>query len=452
MPGVATVVRMNISVIGTGRVGLVTGVALASVGHEVVGVDASIETVEMLQQGHPPFVEPGLDALLVEQLARGAIRFTGSVADALRDAQVAFICVGRPATPKGDHSMPAVESAARDVARHASDGIVVVAKSTVPPGTCDRIERTIRLERPELTFHVISSPEFLREGHALEDTLRPSRVVVGATSPEAFELMRRVYGPFLASNAPFIETDRASAELAKLASNAFLATKISFANALARLCEVVDADVADVTRVMGADPRIGAAFLGAGLGFGGYCLPKDVLALRQAADEAGSGFPMLEDVLRVNADAIEAAGRKIQDALWNLEGKRIALLGLAFKAGTDDVRGSPALALARWLLEAGADVVGCDPFAATGAKNELPQMRAITDPYEAAQGAHCLAVCTEWEQLRDLDLPRIHRSMAYPVVVDGRNVLDPAAMWEAGFHYIGTGRSYGSMLAGSLGG
>jgi UDPglucose 6-dehydrogenase len=299
---------------------------------------------------------------------------------------------------------------------------------------------------------VVSSPEFLREGHALEDTLRPARIVVGAASAEGFELMRRVYAPLLSDRRVLIETDRATAELAKLASNAFLATKISFANALARVCELVDADVTDVTKVMGADPRIGASFLGAGLGFGGYCLPKDVRSLRQAAEEAGYDFRMLDDVIRVNDEAVVSAGRKIQDALWNLEGKRVTLWGLAFKAGTDDVRGSPAIALARWLLDAGADVVGCDPFAATAAKSELPQMRTSMDPYDAAEGAHCVVVCTEWYGLRELDLARIHQTMAYPVVVDGRNVFDPATVREAGFLYLPTGRSSGTELAGSLGG
>ena len=442
---------MKISVIGTGRVGLVTGVALASVGHKVVGTDASIETIEMLQQGRPPFAEPGMEELFASQLASSAIRFTGSVADALRGAEVAFICVGRPSTQNGDRSMPAVESAARDVARHADQGVVVVAKSTVPPGTCDRIERAIRLEQPDLRCHVVSSPEFLREGHAMEDTLQPSRIVVGATSAEAFATMRRVYEPLLSDERMLIETDRPTAELAKLASNAFLATKISFANSLARVCELVEADVVDVTKIMGADARIGAAFLGAGLGFGGYCLPKDVQSLREAADEVGYRFRMLDDVLRVNDEAVVSAGRKVQEALWNLEGKRIGLLGLAFKAGTDDVRGSSAIALGRWLIDAGAEVVGCDPLAAAAAKSELPQMRTIADPYAVADGAHCLVVCTEWLGWRDLDLVRIHGTMSYPVVVDARNVLETEVMRQAGFLYVPTGRSSGTELAGSLG-
>lgn len=426
--------------IGTGRVGLVTGVALASVGHDVAGVDAKIETVELLQRGTAPFVEPRLDEMLAEQLGAGRIRFTSSAAEAIEGAMVAVICVGRPASARGDRSMTAVESAARDVARYADDGIVVVTKSTVPPGTCERMEHTIRLERPDLRFDVASSPEFLREGHAIEDTVRPVRLVVGAESDRVFGVMRDLYGPMLTAGCPLIEVDRRTAELAKLASNAFLATKISFANALARISELSGADVDGVTSIMGADPRIGPEFLGAGLGFGGYCLPKDLLSLRQHAEGLGYGFELLDEVEKVNHDAVAAAARKIEDALWNVEGKRVALVGLAFKAGTDDVRSAPAIALARLLLESGAEVVGCDPMAATAAKNELPQMRTVSDPYEAAEGAHCLVVCTEWPRSVELDLGHLREIMAYPVLIDGGNQLDSVAVVDAGFTYLPTGR------------
>jgi UDPglucose 6-dehydrogenase len=431
---------MRIAIVGTGRVGLVTGVSLASLGHDVIGVDANLETIELLHRGQPAFFEPGLQELLGEQLRAGRIRFTGSVPEALAEAAVVFVCVGRPATPNGDPSMSAVEAVARDVARHASHGVVVIVKSTVPPGTCERIHRTMRLERPGLRFHVVASPEFLREGHALEDTLHPDRLVVGATDDRAFRLVRRVYDPMLSGGCVLIETEPRTAELAKLASNAFLATKISFANAIAHLSELVGSDVNGVVEIMGADPRIGPSFLRAGMGYGGYCLPKDLATLRHLGSRHGYAFDLLTEVARVNDDAVVRMVTKLEDALWNLEGKHIALFGLAFKAGTDDVRSAPGIALARLLLDAGADVVGCDPMAGDAAKDELAELQVLTDPYDAAQGAHCAVICTEWDGFRDLDLPRLRRSMAYPVIVDGRNLLLPEAAREAGFLYIGVGR------------
>jgi UDPglucose 6-dehydrogenase len=431
---------MRIAIIGTGRVGLVTGVSLASLGHDVVGVDANLETVELLQRGRCAFFEPGLQEALETQLAARRIRFTGSLPDALAHAGVVFVCVGRPATPNGDPSMTAVEAVARDVARHASNGVVVIVKSTVPPGTCERIERTMRLERPGLRFHVAASPEFLREGQALHDTLHPDRVVVGASDDRTFRLVRRVYDAMLSAGCVLIETDTRTAELAKLASNAFLATKISFANALAHLSELVGSDVNGVVEIMGADPRIGPSFLRAGIGYGGYCLPKDLASLRQLATRHGYAFDLLADVARVNDDAVRRVLTKLEDALWNLEGKRIALFGLAFKAGTDDVRSAPPLVLARMLLDARAEVIGCDPMAAETAKEELPEMRTLADPYEAAAGAHCVVISTEWPEFRDLDLGRLRGVMAYPVIVDGRNLLHPDLVRSAGFLYMGVGR------------
>ena len=431
---------MRISIVGMGRVGLVTGVSLASVGHDVTGIDTNLGTVEMLRQGRCSFYEPGLQELLAEQVAAGRMRFTSAVGEALPGAKVIFICVGRPAGANGDLSMTSVEAVAADVARHASHDVVVVVKSTVPPGTCERIERTIDLERPELRFHVVANPDFLRGGSALQDALSPDRIVVGASDAAAFRLVRRVYRDILQAGCVLIETDRRTAELAKLASNSFLATKVSFANALATICELVDADVEGVGEIMGADPRIGPAFLQAGIGYGGFCLPNDLASLQRLALRHGYHFDLLAEVARVNEDAVVRVARKIEDALWNLEGKRVALFGLAFKAGTDDVRSAPALALARMLIESGAEVVGFDPIAADVAKDEIAEMRTVTDPYEAAEGAHCIVICTEWREFRDLDLGHLRGLMRYPVLVDGRNLLDPAAMREAGFLYMGAGR------------
>jgi UDPglucose 6-dehydrogenase len=431
---------VKVAIIGTGHVGLITGVALASLGHEVVGMDASAERVALLQRGMPPFREPGLDELLHEGMEAGRLRFTDSIAEAVEGADVVMICVGRPPVGLGDRSLVAVESAVRDIARRAAQGVVVVVKSTVPPGTTARIEQVIRLERPDLDFSIVSSPEFLREGHAIEDTLEPDRLVAGSDSDRGLAAIRELYAPLLADGRRLIETDPRSAELSKLASNAFLALKISFANGLARMAERSGADVTEVTQIVGADGRIGAAFLGAGLGYGGYCLPKDIVTLERVADRLGYDFGLLREATKINDEALEAVARKVEEAVWNLEGKRIAVFGLAFKAGTDDVRGAPALQLVRRLMSEGAEVIAWDPMAGEAAKQEIPELQLASDPAEAADGAHCVIVCTEWPELKELDLAELRSTMAYPVVVDGRNALDADLVRKAGLTYLSVGR------------
>lgn len=431
---------MRIAVMGTGRVGLVTAVSFASCGRSVIGFDTHAELVESLRQGRAPFFEPGLDEQLRVELASGRLAFTASAAEALVEAEAVFVCVGRPLTSRGDRSSTAVELAAIEIARHAPDDVTVIVKSTSPPGTCERVGSTIRVAHPGLSFAIVSSPEFLREGYAMRDTLRPERIVVGADDPAAFDRVRELFEPMLRSGAILIETDPTSAELSKLAANSFLSTKISFANALAGLCEVIDADVRDVTRILGSDPRIGKEFLEPGLGYGGYCLPKDIATLEGVATSAGCSFDLLSAVRRVNDDALARTLRKIEDGVWNVEGKRIALLGLAFKAGTDDVRASPAIALARSLLEEGAEVVGSDPMACGTAKEQLPELRTMSDPYETAVGAQCLVVGTAWREYADLDPRRLRQDMAQALVIDAVNVL-PAERWRReGFIHIPTGR------------
>jgi UDPglucose 6-dehydrogenase len=431
---------VKVAVMGTGHVGLVTCVTFASIGHEVVGTDVDVEKIDLLERGVAPFFEPGLEEAMKREAASGRLSFTTDGADALRDAEVVFICVGTPARANGDANLLAMELSASQIARHAPDGAVVVEKSTVPAGTADRVRTTLQREGGGKAFDVASNPEFLREGAAMRDALEPDRIVIGVESPRSLEVLERLYAPLLDAGVHLIVTDIRTAELAKHASNAFLALKISFANALARLCERAGADVADVADVMGLDPRIGRAFLDAGLGYGGYCFPKDVAALKRLSERLGYPLPLLAEVERVNDEAVEAVAAKVEEALWNLEGKRIALLGLAFKPGTDDVRFSPALALARRLLAAGADVVGCDPRAASNAKEDLPELELAGDAYEAASGAHALVVATEWPVFRDLDLRTLKEIMLTPLVVDGRNLFDPARMAEAGFWYYPTGR------------
>ena len=433
---------MRIGVVGAGHVGLVASASLAEIGHEVVATDADEERVDSLQHGIVPFYEPGLEELLDRNVSDRRLSFAVKTAEAVSGASAVFVCVGTPGRASGEANLVAVERAVREVARHADDGLVLVQKSTVPAGTATKIQRLMRLENRRASLHldVVSNPEFLREGRAVEDSLNPDRILVGAESSRAFQLMRAVYRPFIDHGCTYIETDVQTAELAKHASNAFLALKISYVNALARICELAGADVTAVAEIMGSDPRIGRSFLDAGLGYGGYCFPKDLQGFDQLAAGLGYDFKLLREVARINDQAIDAALAKIRDGLWNVEDKTIALLGLAFKPGTDDVRFAPALSLARRLISEGARVVGYDPQAMANAKEDFPELEVAPDAYQAAQGAHCLVVCTEWPEFATLDLARLQRTMTYPFVVDGRNVFDADSMAVAGFSYYPTGR------------
>ena len=431
---------MHVGVIGVGHVGLVTAAAIAEMGHDVVAMDLDAAKIELLEGGKTPFHEPRLDELVATAAEAGRLRFTTRPADAVRDAEVVFICVGRPSTPAGDTSLTAVEAVGREIASHAGAGVVIAEKSTVPPGTAERLRLTIAREQPGLAFSVIANPEFLREGQAVEDSLTPDRIVVGAGDERGFLAMRALYRSLTERGVRLIETDVRTAELAKLASNAFLATKLSFANALARVAEVTGADVVRIAQVMGADGRIGPHFLAAGLGFGGYRLPTDTQTLERVAGRAGYDFALLNEVIRVNEEAVASVAAKVQEAVWNLEAKRIALLGLAFKPGTDDVRSAPALVLARRFLAEGAVVVGHDPMASADAKAQLSELETVDDPYEAAAGAHCVVLCTDWPEYRTLDLRQLRETVAYPILVDGRNIFDPDEAEAAGFTYLPVGR------------
>jgi UDPglucose 6-dehydrogenase len=431
---------MKVGVIGAGHVGLPTAATLAHIGHDVTATDADQEKIQLLGRGVLPFFEPGLEELVRGEVEAGRLRFTGDPAEALDDARVAFLCVGTPPRSSGEANLIAVEESAALVGRHATGPTVVVEKSTVPAGTAARVTEILGRHRSDGALTVACNPEFLREGSAVEDSLRPTRILVGSDSAEALKVLRELYAPLVREDTRWIETDLHTAELAKHASNAFLALKVSFANAMARIAEAAGADVEAVTDVMGADPRIGKAHLSAGLGYGGSCFPKDLLAFERLAARLGYDFPLLREVGRLNEEALEAAFRKVEGALWNLEGKRVALLGLAFKPGTDDVRYSPALGLAQRLLEAGAAVVGYDPQAGPNAKAELPGLQVVDDVYEALSGADAAVVCTEWEQVASLDLDRAREAMSLAVVVDGRNVFDPEEMARRGFSYFPTGR------------
>jgi UDPglucose 6-dehydrogenase len=432
---------MRVAVVGTGHVGLVSCVTFASLGHEVVGTDSDAEKIEALNNGVVPFYEPGVEELLHEGIANGRVSFVDDYERAVPDANVVFICVGTPPRVSGEANLIAVEKAAREVARYAIGRTVLAEKSTVPAGTADRLRRAIKLERPDTEdLEVVSNPEFLREGKAVQDSLDPDRILVGAESETALITMRELYKPLTDKGIPLIETNIKTAELAKHACNAFLALKISYANALSRLCERAGADVVAVTDVMGRDARIGPQFLRAGLGYGGYCFPKDLVAFERLASQLGYDFGLLNEVAKINDEAIDATAEKVKDALWNLDDKQVALLGLSFKPGTDDVRLSPALTLAKRLLAEGAQVIGYDPEARDGAKAEVPDMEVVDDAYDAVADAHCLVLATEWDEFAHLDLAKLRELMAYPVVVDARNLFDPEEMAQAGFVYYPTGR------------
>jgi UDPglucose 6-dehydrogenase len=433
---------MRVGVIGTGHVGLVTCGTLAELGHQVVGADEDVEKIAVLQTGAMPFHEPGLSDLLTRAMSAGLLRFTSEVGEAIEGSEVVFICVGTPARASGEPNLVAIERAARAVAKHSSSRVVVAEKSTVPAGTAQRVRRALLQEAADSTIgsEVVSNPEFLREGMAVEDSLHPDRILVGAESPWAFGVMRELYRPLIDNGCRVIETDINTAELAKHACNAFLALKISYANALARVCELAGADVVAVAEVMGSDPRIGPSFLQAGLGYGGSCFPKDLQAFDALATRLGYDFSLLREIARINDEALEAIVQKIRDGLWNIEDKTVALFGLAFKPETDDVRFAPALALARRLMDEGARVVGYDPQAMANAKEEMSDLEVASDPWEAARGAHCVVLCTEWSEFQELDLSALKEEMTTPFIVDGRNLFRAEDMRALGFTYSPTGR------------
>jgi UDPglucose 6-dehydrogenase len=431
---------LKVGIVGAGHVGLPTAGALARLGHDVTVTDTDGPRIEALGRAEVPFFEPGLQELIAEGIAAGRLRFTTDPASVAQDTKAVFICVGTPPRASGEANLVAVEKSALAVARHAKDSLVVVEKSTVPTGTSDRLAKALARQAPGVSFQLVSNPEFLREGHAVEDSLHPARVLVGSDSAAALKLMRELYQPIIDSGAAYVETDQRTAELAKHACNAYLALKISFANAMARICELSDADVVSVTNVMGMDPRIGAGHLHAGLGYGGSCFPKDLAAFQRLVERLGYDFPLLGEIKRINDEAVTSVFSKIEEVLWNLEEKRVALLGLSFKPGTDDVRFSPALALARLLIDAGAEVVGYDPVANELASAEVAGLATTDSVHEALEGAHCAVLCTEWDEFRTLDMASARATMAFPIMIDGRNLYESSDMTEAGFTYVPVGR------------
>ncbi|HUP65837.1 MAG TPA: UDP-glucose/GDP-mannose dehydrogenase family protein [Thermoanaerobaculia bacterium] len=431
---------MNIAVIGTGYVGLVTGAGLADFGNEVICVDVDEKKIASLQQGEIPIYEPGLAAIVSRNVDEGRLRFTTDLAEALSRARAIFIAVGTPPKPDGSADLRYVAEVARSIAEHLNGPKLVITKSTVPIGTGRLIEKIIAETPSPHKVSVLSNPEFLREGSAIEDFMKPDRVVIGASDPEAVTLMKEIYAP-LEGVIPFVVTDVESSELIKYASNGFLATKISFINEIAVLCEKLGANVQDVAIGMGLDHRIGKEFLQTGPGFGGSCFPKDTAAISGIARQMGAPFRIIDSVMEVNQSVkLRMVDKVVEAAGGSVEGQKIGVLGLAFKPETDDMRDSPSIPLITGLQERGASVRAYDPESMANARKMFEGVDFRRDAYETAEGADALVIVTQWNEFRALNLARIRKAMARPLIVDLRNLYDPRRMSESGFKYVSIGR------------
>jgi UDPglucose 6-dehydrogenase len=432
---------MNISIIGSGYVGLVSGACFAELGNHVICADNDMKKITALKKGKVPIYEPGLVELIASNLKNKRLKFTSSLKEAVRSSEVIFIAVGTPALENGEADLTGVENVARSIAQNMDGYRLIVEKSTVPVETCAWIKKTIATYvKKKLKFDVVSNPEFLREGSAINDFNHPDRIVLGLETVKAKEIMTNLYQPL---NRPILITNIKSAELIKHASNAFLATKISFINALSQICDRVGADVQEVAKGMGLDNRIGRYFLHAGIGYGGSCFPKDLEAFITIAEKLGYDFKILKAVKNTNQEQKDFVLQKIKDALWIIRDKSIAVLGLAFKPNTDDLRNSPSIDLINALIQEGAKIKVYDPKAMEKARAILKKVTFCKDAYQAALGADCLIIATEWNEFKELDFVKIKRKLKRALVVDGRNIYDPKLLIGLGFTYIGVGRGNG---------
>ena len=446
---------MKLSVIGAGYVGLTTAACLAQIGHDVFCSESDLGKLGKLQNGEMPIFEPHLEEVVKGSCAAGRLRF-GSTEDAISWGDAIFICVGTPPLPNGDADLSAIEAVARMIAKRASGYRLIIEKSTVPVQTGAQLRKHLSVHNTNgLRYDVASNPEFLREGTSVGDFLHPDRIVIGVDSERAEELLREIYKPIIdqkfecpvhedcgnRKEPHFLVTDTGSAELIKHASNSFLAMKISFINMVANLCEAVGADVTKVAQGMGLDPRIGSAFLNPGIGFGGFCFPKDVQAFIRIAEKSGCDFSLLKEVEKINQTRVQHFVEKIRRELWVIRGKKIALWGLAFKPNTDDVRFAPSIALAKALLAEGAQLSAYDPEAMTKAEAVIPEIKCCADAYEAALGADAILVVTEWDEFRALDWKRVRSVVEQPLIIDGRNAFRPEEITCQGFRYVSIGRA-----------
>lgn len=432
---------MRIAIIGTGYVGLVTGACFADIGHRVVCVDNNAEKVKLLRTGGIPIYEPGLEDLVARNVAAKRLSFSDTVAEGVNQSEVVFIAVPTPPLPDGSVDLSFIEGVAREIAACMTSYKIVVDKSTVPVKTGEKVVETIRrYNQAKVEFDVVSNPEFLREGFAVEDLMRPDRIVIGVQSPRPVPAMREIYAPL---EAPIVVTDINSAELIKHAANSFLALKISYINAISVICEAAGANVQEVANGIGLDQRIGRRFLDAGIGFGGSCFPKDLSAFIKIAEQLGYDFGLLKEVQRVNQEQMQRFVRKLANTLWVIKDKRIGVLGLAFKQNTDDVRLSPAIALCEQLLREGANLRVYDPQAMEKARAVLTPGKSVEYVAErdaVPEGCDALVVATEWPEFKQLDLERARRSMTHPIMFDGRNLFDPQEMERLGWVYKSVGR------------
>jgi len=433
---------MNICVIGTGYVGLVTGAGLAEFGMTLTCVDNDQQKIDVLKQGKCPIYEPGLEDLIQKNVKEGRLRFTTNIHDGVTSSLVIFIAVGTPSRGDGSADLSAVEEVAKEIADHMDGYKVVVVKSTVPVGTCRKIKALIQNHQTRPTpFDIVSNPEFLREGSAIEDFMRPDRVTMGAESEQAVAIMKDIYSALYLIETPFVITTLETAEMIKYAANAFLATKVTFINEIANLCEVAGADVHHVAKAMGLDGRIGKKFLHPGPGYGGSCFPKDTRALLRMAHDRGYAFKVLNSVVEVNEEQKQRMVDKIREKVGDLQGKTIGVLGLSFKPNTNDVRESCAIAIIQGLLTEGAKVKAFDPAAMEEARAVLPKLELGSDPYDVAKGSDAIVLVTEWNQFRRLDLERIKCLLNRPIFIDLRNVYEPDHMKRLGFDYTCVGRA-----------
>ncbi|MBN1878941.1 UDP-glucose/GDP-mannose dehydrogenase family protein [bacterium] len=452
---------MKIAVIGTGYVGLVSGVCFAECGHDVICVDNNQRKIDNLKSGKIPIFEPGLDQLVIKNSNEKRLHFTTQIPEAVRICDVIFIAVGTPPLPTGEADLSYIENVARQVAQAMTEYKVIVEKSTVPVKTGEWVKRTIRFNcKSGVEFDVASNPEFLREGSAIGDFLKPDRIVVGVESERAADLLRGCYQPIIeqsvsfdldkqevihqpaqGNRVPFLVTNVSSSELIKHASNSFLALKISYINAVANFCELAGADVEQVARGMGLDSRIGSKFLDAGVGYGGSCFPKDVSAFLEISRELGYEFDLLEEVIRINKLQRELFVRKVKKAMWIVKDKTFAVLGLSFKPNTDDMREAPSIDVINALLEEGASIRAYDPVAMEVAKESFgDRITYCSDPYDTAKNSDAVILMTEWDEFIQLDMKRIHSLLNYPIFIDGRNCFEPADMARLGFDYYCIGR------------
>ncbi len=436
---------MNIAIIGSGYVGLVTGICLAEVGHKVICVDNNADKLKKLKKLEMPIYEPGLEVLLKSNVKSKRLSFMGSVTEAAKKSEVIFIAVGTPSKKNGEADLSYVEQAAREIAQGMDSYKLIVEKSTVPAQTGKRIEKAVRLtlnqkyknkKAKDIRFDVASNPEFLREGAAVHDFMNPDRIVVGVQTKKAEQILKEVYKPL---KAKIIVTDMNSAEIIKHASNSFLATKISFSNALSQVCDHVGADIQKVTQGMGLDKRIGRDFLCAGVGYGGSCFPKDVDAFILLSERSGYDFKILQEVRKVNEEQKKSFVKKIEDTIWILKGKTVGVLGLAFKPNTDDMRSAPSVDIIKELQKEGARIKAYDPQAMEKSRESLSKIKYCKDAYEVAKDADCLLILTEWDEFKKINFRKIHQLMNHALIFDGRNLYKKSDMKKIGFEYYGIG-------------